>query len=204
MSTYTYAVLTTEQIRLLDRYHPALDKVKLSELIDNALNIVASEIPNGSIDANKLATDAVETLKIKDLNVTEPKLASPGADGLNAKRIARATWDFAVEGGTKDTDIGLGVTIPDNAQVLRTWYEVITGMTSSGGNGTISFGVEAAGDILAPVDADTKSGLNDGIQDGTAANAVKTTAAKELIARIGTEDLTAGKVILFAEYVVTE
>ncbi|MBW2986721.1 hypothetical protein KY333_05110 [Candidatus Woesearchaeota archaeon] len=73
--SYTYTVLTEEQIRLLDRYNPALDKVKLSELIDNALNIVASEIPAGSITAAKLATDAVETLKIKDLNVTSGKLA---------------------------------------------------------------------------------------------------------------------------------
>lgn len=49
-------------------------------------------IDNGSITAPKLATDAVETLKIKDLNVTVGKLA---ADAVETAKIKNANVTLA-------------------------------------------------------------------------------------------------------------
>lgn len=47
--------------------------------INGTLNGAGSiNVPDGSITAAKLATDAVETAKIKDLNVTTGKIASQG------------------------------------------------------------------------------------------------------------------------------
>lgn len=87
--SYTYLVLTKEQVRLLDHFSPALDKVKLSELLDNALSLVAGEIPAGSIDATKLASNAVTTIKILNDAVTTAKI-------LNAN-VTKAKLETALQ-----------------------------------------------------------------------------------------------------------
>lgn len=146
--------------------------------------------------------------------VDEAMLVVPSGDGLNAKRIARATYSYAEHGGAVST-IGLGVTLPDNAIVTRTWYEVITTLTSNSANdaATISFDIptdDAAGLVAATaISAGGNvwdAGIHEGIQDGTAAAfAVKTTAARELSVTIGVEAIdAAGIVVFFCEYVVSD
>jgi len=151
-----------------------------------------------SIETAQAAVDVIEAL------------AAGSADGLNIKRIARATYDFAVDGGAQG-DIGLGETLPDNAVIVRAWYEVITTLESSTDAATIALtiptddvaGIVAATAISAATDWD--AGNHEAIQDGTAANfAEKCTAAREITATIAVEDVTAGKFILFAEYVVSD
>ena len=142
--------------------------------------------------------------------IDEAMLAVISADGLQAMRIARATYDFSVDGGAV-SDIGLRVTLPDNAIVTRAWYEVITTLESIGDDATIALtihhddvaGIVAATAINAGGDI-WDAGNYDCIQDGTtAAYSEKCTAARELIATIGVEAVTAGKFVLFCEYVVT-
>jgi len=162
-----------------------------------------SKFPTQNGDRSTVPDNSVGTDAIADLAVTESKLSSANADGLHAHRLARATYDFAADGGLTG-NIGLGVTIPDNAIVVRAFIDIITNMASAGGNGTIAINVESAGDILVAVDADTISGIVDGIPDHTAANSIKTTSTKVITATIGTEDLTAGKFIVFVEYVLSE
>ena len=139
-------------------------------------------------------------------------LADMAVDGLNEKRIAKATYSFAEHGGAVST-IGLGVTLPDNARVTRTWYEVLTTLTSNAANdaATVNFhiptddtdGLVAAVAISAGGNA-WDAGLHEGIQDGAAANmSEKTTAARELSVTIGVEAIdAAGIVVFFCEYVV--
>jgi len=134
---------------------------------------------------------------------TEVVLKEAVEDGLNCHRVARATYDFDVLTGAQGA-IGLGVTLPDNAVVVRSWYEVITGMTSAGNAGTFAVSVEGANDVVTAVDADTVSGRTEGIQDGTIAASIKTTSAQEITFTIAVEDLTAGKVVFFLEYVVSD
>lgn len=128
---------------------------------------------------------------------------SPSVDGLPLMGVARATWDFAVDGGAVST-IGLGVTMPDNAIIVGGILDIVTGMTSAGGGGTIALNSEGAGDLLAAVDADTLSGLVAIIPVWTAATSVKMTSANELQVTIAVEALTAGKFVLFAQYVVSD
>lgn len=135
--------------------------------------------------------------------VEEAMLQVPTADSLSVQRVARCTYDFGVDGGTVGA-IDLGVTIPDNAVIVRSWYEVITGMTSAGNAGTFAISVEGANDVVTAVDADTVSGRVEGIQDGTIAASIKTTGAKAITFTIAVEDLTAGKVVFFLEYVVSD
>lgn len=138
-------------------------------------------------------------------------LASSGAvDGNTFKFLARATFDATA--GKAIGSHGLGVTLPDNAIITRSWYEVITTFTSATDAGTIALsiptddvaGIKAAvaiDDVGNPWDA----GIVEGIQDGTAAAfSVKTTAARELTADVAVEALTAGVLVLFCEYVISE
>ena len=130
-------------------------------------------------------------------------------DGLHPKHVARATYDFDVDGGAIST-IGLGVKLPNNAIVIRAWIEVVTTCTSGTDAATIAIGIntdDVAGIVAAIAISDATdpwdAGNKEGIQDGTAANfSVKTTAARELEIQIAVEALTAGKFILFAEYVI--
>ncbi len=61
--------------------------------------ITAGDIADGSITAAKLATDAVETVKIKDANVTLAKLAA----GITPSHVVKFAAKLTTVGGT-DTE----------------------------------------------------------------------------------------------------
>lgn len=108
---------------------------------------------------------------------------------------------------------GESFTLPDNARVMRGWYETQTTFTSATDAATISLGI-ATDDVAGlkaaiaisnganPYDA----GLGELIQTGTVANASeKTTAATRTIdAVVATESLTAGVLVVVLDYVVLE
>ena len=132
----------------------------------------------------------------------EPSLSS---DGDQKVHILRATYSFAEHGGTGI--IGLGVFLPDNAVITRSWYEVTTQITSVGA-GEIAWSVisDDVSGILGPANmaANGGVGFHEGIQTGTAANfSTKTTAAREITMDVTVADLDAGFAVLFCEYVVT-
>jgi len=139
--------------------------------------------------------------------VEQSMLSSYAADGLHAKRIARATYDFGVSGGVAGS-FGLGVSLPDNAIITRSWYHVLTSCTSADSTAEVSLSIptdDVAGIAAATAISTTNwdAGIHEGIQTGTAADfSNQTTAARELTLTIGVQDLTAGKLILFCEYVV--
>jgi len=134
--------------------------------------------------------------------------ASIGADGLVFKGVARATFD-ATAGKTIGSH-GLGVILPDNAIITRSWHDTTITFTSATDAATIALGlpVDDVAGIVAAVAisaaTDWDAGLHEGIQDGTAAAfSVKTTAARELTADVAVEALTAGVLVLFCEYVIS-
>lgn len=130
-------------------------------------------------------------------------------DGLVAAQVASATFDPSANTAQRPVGAyGLGVYIPVNATIVRSWYEVLTAFTSAGGNtGTVALSVEAANDIktaTAVSDATLgTTGIKAGVSDGTTANMKKTTAERQLTATVATQALTAGKLRVFVEYVVT-
>lgn len=209
--------LSTKMKRLLRNALNSYDQglVLWNQINTNITNIAANtaglgtgaidtaQLADDAVDNDKLADDAVDSDQIADEAVTEAKLSNAGVDGLHARRIARATYDFSVDGGAVG-DIALGVTIPDNAIITNVIIDIITGMTSAGGSGTIALKSEGAGDLLAAVDADTLSGLVAGIPVGTAATSIKMTDDRELTATVAVEDLTAGKFVVFVEYMLSE
>ena len=130
------------------------------------------------------------------------------AEGHTTKKVARVVYDYAVDGGAIGS-INLGAIIPDKAIITRTFYDVITTFTTAGADaGTIALTSEGAGDIKAAIavsDAGNPwdAGRHDGIQAGAVANFIKTTAARQLVLTIAGQVVTAGKLVLFAEYIVS-
>jgi len=156
------------------------------------------------------AYDSLNALVVSTGAINEAMLSGYGIDGLHAKRIARATYDFDVDGG-KVGDIELGVSLPENAIIIRSWYTVLTSLASdddSTATVALSIPTDEAVEIAAATalsENNYATGYHEGIQTGTAAKfSEPTTAARELTLTIGEEELTAGKLILFCEYVVLE
>ena len=118
-----------------------------------------------------------------------------GTAGNSLVRVAKAQYDFEVLGGEQST-ISLGVALPDNAIVLDGIVEVVT-VADSDGAATVAVQIEGADDLIAATAFDgapwSTTGLKAIIPDGTAAKALKLTAARNISVVIGTADLKAGK-----------
>jgi len=151
--------------------------------------------------------DSADALLLDLEAIPEDKLANYAVDGLHPKRIARVTYDYDEHGGAVGT-IGLGVTLPKNALVVRGYYYQHTAFTS-GGAATVEFGYVGDTDAFiaqaAYDNAQYSVGSHDGVSTGDAAHFHGPLSdAKEVAITIGTADLTAGKLILFLEYVITD
>ena len=190
----------------------AIKQLKV-DLTNGRVPVAAGNLSGMSGDIT-VASTGVAT--IADLSVAEGQLSAYTADALHANRIARTTYDFAVDGATHNTDYDLGVDLPDNAVITRAWYEVTSTFTSADSdavklsiglptddvNGIVAFtAISSTGDIW-------DAGYHEAIQTGTAANfSAKTTAARAVTFSIlssASGDLTAGKLVLFLEYVESD
>lgn len=151
-------------------------------------------------------------------------------DGLTVPKIATATFDTAANdsSGVSNKTVaahGLGVYLPDNAIITRAWVDVITTFTTANDSGTIALKAQTADDLVAAIaisdasavwDAGVRGALpNNYALDGSALTAIamaaaragsriKTTAERELTATVATQALTAGKLVLYVEYVLSD
>lgn len=180
------------------------------DLTNGRVPVAAGNLSGMSGDVT-MASTGVAT--IADLAVTEGKFSAYTSDALHANRISRTTFDFAVDGGTHNTDYDMGVDLPDNAVITRSWYEVVTTFTSSGDVASVGLGIAsddaqgiAAFTLISSSGNEWDAGYHEGIQTGTAANfSTKTTDARAVTFSIASsEDLTAGKLVLFLEYVLSD
>lgn len=128
--------------------------------------------------------------------------------GIPVKLVA--TYDFAVSGGAistihlKDAN-GDTLSIPTNAVVLSAHVDVVTAPTSAG-SATIALKIQSAGDLKAATAFDNAyfgTGLHATTLDGAAANMIKTTAARNVDIVIAAAALTAGKINVIVEYIVS-
>lgn len=129
-------------------------------------------------------------------------------DGKQIRKIARATYDFDVDGGAI-SNIDIGGEIPVNAIITRAYLQVSETLTSATDAAVVGIRVNGASpvaivtgiainDVSNPWDA----GLQEGIQDGTMANADAVAETGQIQVTIATEAVTAGKFVAFLEYVV--
>lgn len=131
------------------------------------------------------------------------KAGSFGGLGQGRVIAARGLYDFSVAGGAVGDIVLQGDAIPAGAIITDALINVDTVLTS-GGAATVAIKVEGAADINA---ADAISGAPwsaAGAKRGdfTATTApVKTTAARSIVATVGTAALTAGKFTVIVFYV---
>lgn len=135
-------------------------------------------------------------------------------NGLTVKKVLTAEFDTAGtdSSGVANTTIaahGSGVYLPDNAVITRAWYDVITTFTSATDAATIAIHAQSANDIKSAIAISNvanpyDAGLVEGVQDGTASAMVKLTAEREIVFTVAVEALTAGKLVLFVEYVISD
>lgn len=128
---------------------------------------------------------------------------APGATSGKARLVLDASSGLAIGSYYGDS-------IPDNARVTRSYYEVETTATSATDAATIALGIETddVGGITAAIAISDgtnpwDAGVFDGIQDGALANfSEKTTGERRLQADVAVEALTDGVIALVAEWAV--
>jgi len=148
-------------------------------------------------------------------------------DGLTVAKVAVATFDPSGDTTKRPIDAyGLGVYIPDNAIITRVWFDVVTTFTSaSSDTGTIAIHVQGANDLSSALAIDDgrnmfAAGMHQCIPNswmdggGTvtalvqgaarASSWIKMTAERELTVTVGGQALTAGKLVLYVEYVLSD
>ena len=118
---------------------------------------------------------------------------------------ARAYYDFATDGGAVGAITLRGDKLPSGAVILSSYIDVDTNVTGGAG-ATVSLGAEAATDIraaatlaTAPSLAAAGAPLLGAITRATAATV--TTAARDIVATVAVNALTAGRFSVLVEYI---
>lgn len=119
-------------------------------------------------------------------------------------KYAYGKYDFAVLGGAVGAITLTGDQIPSGAVVLDSVILADTLLTS-GGAATVSVGVESAADVQAAVAFNaapftSAGGAKHGSALTATGNPVVTTAARNIVATVGTAALTAGVFRVVVEY----
>lgn len=154
---------------------------------------------------------AVGDIGIRRLNTTRGNMEYyDGSQWVFDVQLAFATYDFAVDGGAISTITpSAGFQLPDNAIILDGMVDVVTTCVSATDAATIAIQSEAANDIVAAIAISNvanawDAGLQAIIPLGTAATAIKLTAARDIKIVIAVEALTAGKFHTILRYVTTD
>lgn len=129
-------------------------------------------------------------------------------DGLQRLHLARATYDFSVDGGAQAAH-GLGVTLPDNAVICGGFIDVSTTLTSADDSATIAVHILTANDIVNAVSivaggTNWDAGIRAIIPKANTpeSTGIKLTSAKEITATIAVQNVTAGKFVVNLFYTV--
>lgn len=171
--------------------------------------ITARSLNDGGETATTLVIKGTKTISL-DSNGKDIDIKLPPSGTIKA--IATGTYDFDVSGGTAGTIAIPGTSLPKNAIVTNAWYDVITTLSSATDASQVSLGIASddSDGLLAPIAINHASnpwdaGVHAAIQDGAVANfANKTGDARAIEIKIAGEALTAGKLNVFAEYVISE
>ncbi len=125
-----------------------------------------------------------------------------GTRTLRAHTTGYGTWDFALTGGANGT-ANLGLKLPAGAILRYVFFDVITAVAPAGTR--ISFGLLSATDIKGATAAGSWTGRVAATQTGAVANFLKaTTSSTQIFATLSGSTATAGKIRVFADYVLSE
>lgn len=146
---------------------------------------------------------------------------------MSIVKTLRATFNPSADSTKRGIGTYTLAGIPTKAVVTKVWYEVITTFTSATDAATLALSIKDADDVVAAVAISDGSNPWDASRKGTKigypnlgadaahdsqaeVNAlvlgtwIKTTAKSKLQVAVAVEALTAGKLNVFAEYVISE
>jgi hypothetical protein len=123
--------------------------------------------------------------------------------------VARAVYDFADVGGAIGA-ITSPVVIPNRAVIIGGFVSVITTCTTAGADaGSMAISVEGANDIVSAITVVNGANAWDAGRQAIVpkrntpeSTSVKTTAARRVTFTIATQAFTAGKFVVYLEYVL--
>ena len=127
---------------------------------------------------------------------------------IGQKQVLIATYDFAVLGGAqatvslKDANTGLDAKLPSGAVISTVMIDTITPFVS-GGSATIAIGAVSTTDLKGALAYGSYTGIVAGVPVGSAATSIKLTADKTVTATIATANVTAGKINVLIEYILS-
>lgn len=138
-----------------------------------------------------------------------------GTNLYNAQQFGmKAVWSYAIQGGAANSDLtlqdpsGAAAKLPTGAIIKDCMIDVVTTPTSSTSSGTLAFSSNAVADLKAAALGHTgylsSTGEYACIPDGTVGNAIQMASEATLKVRIGSEALTAGKINIWVEFVLSE
>lgn len=130
-------------------------------------------------------------------------------DGQKLRKTARATWDGSYHGGLSTASIGLGVYLPKNAMITRSFIHVITQQTYNlnGSAPQTAIKCEDAGNIKAAtnITGTAADGFVEGESTGAASTFKSAIAAKcQISVDFSVAPVSNGKFEVFVDYVVTK
>ena len=137
--------------------------------------------------------------------IDEGGTASLAKDGIAPSKVARATYDVAVDTGTIAAH-ALGVTLPAHAIVRQAWFQITTQFVDAG-SGTVALSCASANDIFSAADITGSAAgtITAGVPTGVAATMFDVGATEcELTATVATAAQTAGKLVLYVQYEVSD
>lgn len=138
----------------------------------------------------------------------------PISEGISRLQCARAVFNPTGITGERTVAAHIlpGDVLPDNAVIMGGFVDVITTFVSAGADaGTIAIHVNGANDIVTAIAiSDVSNPWDAGFQaiipkiNTPQTTSVKTTAARAITATVGGQALTAGKLVVFLFYVVSD
>lgn len=179
------------------------------KLIVASLALFMALVATASTPVNVVPTAAMEFDVNRNLGPVGYKY-SLGKVIRQGHNTAVGVFDVTQQGygvAATSTSYDTGIHLPTKAIIRRVLFDVVTAPVLTLGSVQIGFTSNAALDLKALTALGTWTGELDGIPQGTTSNNVKLTAARTVYAVISSSSvgtLTAGKIKVFVDYVVSE
>ena len=173
-------------------------------------NVLTLTGPTVDVAGTFSLNSANVTSTAPELNLLDASATTPAVNAFAAvPRIAKATYDFSVLGGSAETKTLPSVTLPDNAIIVGGWIDTEDNLGSSGA-ASASFGATLGGSTTLFLGA---TGFNQFASEAggpmipvsqatSPATYLKLGAATTLTMTISTAALTSGIVHLYVQYVM--
>lgn len=133
-----------------------------------------------------------------------------GTKLLQAHSVAYGTYDIGTsstqQSGAANASYNVGIDLPVGAIIRNVWLRQVTAFSPAVG-ASVGLGINTVGDLKAAASSAAWTGTMAGVPDNTTTNSiVVTTGSTQIFVSVGAgagSTLTAGKVKVFVDYVVT-